>query len=86
MNTTLPSSRRVYRFGLYEADAEQGTLTRQGIPVKLQEQPFRILALMLEAPGEILTREDVRRKIWPEGTYVEFDGCMNTALMKLRRR
>jgi len=84
MNTTLPSSRRVYRFGLFEADAEQCTLTRQGIPVKLQEQPFRILALLLEAPGEILTREDVRRKIWPEGTYVEFDGSMNTALMKLR--
>ena len=84
MNTTLPSSRRVYRFGLFEADAEQGTLTRQGIPVKLQEQPFRILALLLETPGEILTREDVRRKIWPEGTYVEFDGSMNTALMKLR--
>src|SRR5208282_5853465 len=84
MNTTLPSSRRVYRFGLFEADAEQGTLTRQGIPVKLQEQPFRVLALLLEAPGEILTRENVRRKIWPEGTYVEFDGSVNTALMKLR--
>jgi len=69
---------------LFEADAEQGTLTRQGTPVKLQEQPFRILALLLQAQGEILTREDVRKNIWPEGTYVEFDGSMNTALMKLR--
>ncbi len=84
MSTTLPSSRSIYRFGLFEADPEQCTLTRQGIPVKLQEQPFRILMLLLETRGEILIREEVRRKIWPEGTYVEFDGSMNTALMKLR--
>lgn len=76
--------RRVYRFGLFEADLELGTLTRQGAPVKLQEQPFRVLALLLEARGEILTREELRKNIWPEGTYVEFDGSMNTALMKLR--
>src|SRR5215469_2779245 len=76
--------RRVYRFGLFEADLEQGTLTRQGAAVKLQERPFLILALLLEARGQLLTREELRRKIWPEGTFVEFDGCMNTALMKLR--
>jgi len=75
---------RVYRFGLFEADLAQGTLTRQGAAVKLQEQPFRILALLLEARGQLLTREELRRKIWPEGTFVEFGGCMNTALMKLR--
>lgn len=63
---------------------EQGTLSRQGTPVKLQEQPFRILALLLEAPGEVLSREDLRKRIWPEGTFVEFDGSLNTALMKLR--
>src|SRR6516162_8274901 len=76
--------RRVYRFGLFEADLEQGTLTRQGTPVKLQEQPFRILALLLEAPGEVLSREDLRKRVWPEGTFVEFAGSLNTALMKLR--
>ena len=65
-------------------DVEQGLLSRQGIPVKLQEQPFRILTLLLEARGEVLTREDLKRRIWPEGTFVEFDGSMNTALMKLR--
>src|SRR5215475_250242 len=81
----IPSQdRRLYRFGLFEADLEQGTLTRQGLPVKLQEQPFRILALLLETPGEVLSREDLRRRIWPEGTFVEFDGSLNTALMKLR--
>jgi len=52
--------------------------------VKLQEQPFRILALLLESRGEVLTREELRKKIWPDGTYVEFHGSMNTALMKLR--
>jgi len=76
--------RRIFRFGLFEADLDLGTLTRQGVPVKMQEQPFRILSLLLEARGEILTREELRKKIWPEGTFVEFDGSMNTALMKLR--
>jgi len=84
VETKAGQEHRLYRFGLFEADLELGTLTRQGAPVKLQEQPFRILTLLLEARGEVLTREELRRKIWPEGTYVEFDGSMNTALMKLR--
>ena len=84
MGTRSTQVRRVYRFGLYEADLDLGTLMRQGTQVKLQEQPFRILALLLESSGEVLTREELRKKIWPEGTYVEFDGSMNTALMKLR--
>src|SRR5246127_3880136 len=84
VDTTAQQDRRLYRFGLFEADLEQGTLSRQGTPVKLQEQPFRILALLLEAPGEVLSREDLRKKIWLEGTFVEFDGSLNTALMKLR--
>lgn len=84
MDIRSAQTRRVYRFGLFEADLDLGTLTRQGTPVRLQEQPFRILALLLESPGEIQTREELRKKIWPEGTYVEFDGSMNTALMKLR--
>ena len=84
MDLHSPQIRRVYRFGLFEVDLDLGTLTRQGVPVKLQEQPFRILALLLEARGEVLTREELRKRIWPEGTFVEFDGSMNTALMKLR--
>jgi len=84
MDTRSPQIRRLYRFGLFEADLDLGTLSRQGVPVKLQEQPFRILSLLLEAHREVLTREELRKKIWPEGTYVEFDGSMNTALMKLR--
>src|SRR5580700_10612566 len=84
MDTKSTTNRRLYRFGLFEADLELGTLSRQGTPVKLQEQPFRILALLLEAPGELLSRDDLRKSIWPEGTFVEFDGSLNTALMKLR--
>jgi len=84
MATSAPSSRRVFKFGLFVADLDQGTLTRQGSPIKLQEQPFRVLALLLEAHGEVLSREDLRKRIWPEGTFVEFDGSLNTALMKLR--
>jgi len=82
--TTPEQDRRVFRFGLFEANLERGTLSRQGTPVKLQEQPFRILSLLLEMPGEVLSREELRRRIWPEGTFVEFDGSLNTALMKLR--
>ncbi len=84
MDTRSTTNRRLYRFGLFEADLEIGTLTRQGVPVKLQEQPFRILALLLESSGEILSRDELRKNIWPDGTYVEFDGSLNTALMKLR--
>lgn len=78
------SEHRVCRFGLYEADLDAGTLKRHGIPVKLQEQPFRILTFLLERPGHIIGREELCNRLWPEGTYVEFDGSLNTALMKLR--
>lgn len=84
MDARSTTNRRLYRFGLFEAELELGTLTRQGTPVKLQEQPFRILALFLESAGEILSREELRKNIWPDGTYVDFDGSLNTALMKLR--
>jgi DNA-binding winged helix-turn-helix (wHTH) protein/tetratricopeptide (TPR) repeat protein len=77
-------SRLVFRFGLFEADAVRGTLTRDGVRVKIQDQPFRVLILLLERPGEIVTREELRRKLWPEGTYVDFDGSLNVILKKLR--
>jgi DNA-binding winged helix-turn-helix (wHTH) protein/Tol biopolymer transport system component len=81
---TPQQERRLFRFGLFEVDLEQGTLSRHGSPVRLQEQPFRILTLLLETAGEVVSREELRKKIWPEGTFVEFDGSLNTALMKLR--
>jgi Tol biopolymer transport system component/DNA-binding winged helix-turn-helix (wHTH) protein len=72
------------RFGLFEADLARGTLTRQGTRLKLQEQPFRILALLLQRSGEIVTRDQCRQALWPEGTHVNFDGSLNAALKKLR--
>jgi DNA-binding winged helix-turn-helix (wHTH) protein/TolB-like protein len=76
--------KRVYRFGLFQADSDGGKLLRQGAPVKLQEQPMRVLCLLLERPGEIVTREELRQSLWPDGTYVEFDGSLNAALKRLR--
>ncbi len=72
------------RFGLYEVDLLQGVLLRQGVRLKIQEQPFRILALLLQRPGEIVTREELRHSLWSEGTHVNFDGSLNAALKKLR--
>ena len=78
------SSARVFRFGLFEADAAQSTLVRNGVRVKVQEQPFRVLILLLERAGEVVTREELRAKLWPEGTFVDFDGSLNVILKKLR--
>jgi len=80
----LAPSARIFRFGRFEADAARGTLSRGGLRVRLQEQPFRVLIWLLERPGEILTREDLRQQLWPEGTYVDFDGSLNVILKKLR--
>jgi DNA-binding winged helix-turn-helix (wHTH) protein/Tol biopolymer transport system component len=73
-----------HRFGLFEVNLAAGVLTRQGARVKLQEQPFRILSLLLQRPGEIVTRDQLRQTLWPEGTHVNFDGSLNAALKKLR--
>ncbi len=73
-----------YRFGIYEADPRSGELTRDGVKVKLQEQPFQVLLVMLERPGEIVTREDLQQRLWPADTFVDFDHSLNTAINKLR--
>lgn len=78
------ASANIFRFGLFEADAARNLLTRAGMRVKIQDQPFRVLVLLLERPGEIVTREELRKKLWAEGTYVDFDGSLNVILKKLR--
>ena len=78
------SSGQVFQFGLFEANVAHNTLTRKGARVKIQEQPFSVLVFLLERPGEIVTREELRQKLWPEGTYVDFDGSLNVILKKLR--
>ena len=73
------------RFGLFEADLVSRELYKRGHLVHLQEQPFRILAMLLEQPGEVISREQVQKKLWPEGTFVDFDEGLDTALKKLRQ-
>src|SRR5580698_2340141 len=84
MNASSVLPRRVYRFGLFQVDPDSGKLLRQGVPVRLQEQPLRVLCLLLEHPGQVVTREELRQSLWPDGTYVEFDGSLNAALKRLR--
>src|SRR5579863_97924 len=71
-------------FGLFEADPSSGQLYRRGRRIPLQEQPFRILAMLLERPGAVITREEVRKQLWPDGTFVDFDDGLDTAVKKLR--
>lgn len=78
------SSGQFFRFGLFEVDAAHRTLTRKGVRVKIQDQPLRVLLLLLEQPGTIVTREQLRQALWPEGTHVDFDGSLNVVLKKLR--
>jgi DNA-binding winged helix-turn-helix (wHTH) protein/Flp pilus assembly protein TadD len=72
------------RFGAFEVDLRSGELRKHGIRLKLQEQPFKILALLLERPGDIVTREELRQKLWPVDTFVDFDTGLNSAIKKLR--
>jgi len=78
------SSGQVFRFGLFEADVARNTLTRNSVRIKIQDQPFHVLILLLEHPGEIIPREELRQKLWPQGTFVDFDGSLNVILKKLR--
>lgn len=81
---SIRTTSRLIRFGLFEADLENARLTRKGIRIRLQEQPFRILSMLLERPGQIVAREELRQELWPAGTYVDFDGSLNAALKRLR--
>ena len=75
---------QILRFGVFEADLSTGELRKNGVKVRLQEQPFQILALLLARPGELVTRQDLRDKLWSNDTFVDFDHSLNTAINKLR--
>jgi cholera toxin transcriptional activator len=75
---------RIARFGIFELDLAGGELRKNGAKLRLQEQPFQVLALLLERAGEIVTREELREKLWPADTFVDFDHSLNTAVNKLR--
>ncbi len=78
------SSPSIVRFGTFEVNLQTGELRRAGQKIKLQEQPFQILATLLERPGEVVTREELRSKLWPEDTFVDFDHSLNAAIKRLR--
>lgn len=72
------------RFETFEVDLRAGEVRKHGIRLKLQSQPFQVLALLLEHPGDVVTREDLRQKLWPGDTFVDFDTGLNSAVKKLR--
>jgi len=80
----LADQPRILCFGSFEVDIVTGELRRQGLKVRLQDQPFRLLVLLLGRAGDVVTREEVREKLWPADTYVDFDHSLNTAMRKLR--
>lgn len=75
---------KVVRFGVFEVDLVSGELRKNGTRVRLQEQPFRILTMLLERPGEMVTREELRSALWADDTFVDFDHGLNTAVNKVR--
>ena len=72
------------RFGLYEFDARSGTLTREGVPVRLQPQPARVLALLIDRAGDVVTREELRTTVWGEATFVDFERGLNFCIAQIR--
>src|SRR5580704_14790399 len=77
-------SPRNVRFGVFEADMEAGELRKHGLRLKLSEQPFQILAMLVARPGEVVSREVLRERLWPSDTFVDFDHGLNNAVMRLR--
>jgi eukaryotic-like serine/threonine-protein kinase len=75
----------VIRFGVFEVDLRAGELRKQGLKLKLQDQPFQILAMLTERPGHVVTREEIQNRLWRGGTFVDFDQSLGTAIKKLRQ-
>ncbi len=78
------SSPRILRFGVFEIDLGAGELRKHGLRIHLQEQPFQILALLLERQGDLVTREEIRQKLWPDHTVADPGRSLNKAITKLR--
>jgi cholera toxin transcriptional activator len=78
------NSSRFVRFGVFEVDLTAGELRKNGMKLRLQGQPFQVLAVLLERPGQVVTREELQQKLWPSDTFVDFDHSLNTAVNKVR--
>ena len=80
----VASAQKIVRFGVFEVDLKAGELRKKGARVRLQEQPLQVLALLLQQPGQIVTREEFRHTLWNDGIIVDFDHSLNTTVNKLR--
>jgi cholera toxin transcriptional activator len=79
-----PNQERRYRFGVFDADAGTGELRRQGVRLRLNAQPFQVLLMLLDRPGALVTREEISRELWPDGTFVDYDHGVNSAVNRIR--
>src|SRR5271170_4542060 len=75
---------RQLRFSVFELDLRAGELRKRGLKIRLQEQPFRVLATLVEHAGEVVTREELQKKLWPADAFVDFDHGLNKAINKIR--
>jgi DNA-binding winged helix-turn-helix (wHTH) protein len=83
--TSPSSNEEILRFDVFELNLRAGELHKSGRKIRLQGLPLRILAILLETPGQVVTREELREKLWPADTFVDFEHSLNTAIAKLRR-
>jgi cholera toxin transcriptional activator len=79
-----PNQERRYRFGVFEADAGTGELRRQGVRLRVNAQPFQVLLMLLDRPGALVTRKEISRELWPDGTFVDYDHGVNSAVNRIR--
>src|ERR1035438_10867866 len=80
----LSQTQNAVRFGQFELDLRTRQLTKSGAKIRLSQQPVEVLSLLLEAPGEIVTREEFRRRLWSSDVFVDFDHGLNKSIQKLR--
>src|SRR5579863_5338366 len=82
MESPPPSS--VVRFGTYEVSLQSGEVRKSGLKIRVQQQPMKLLEILLEHPGEVVTREELRSRVWPDESFGDFDQALNIAIGKLR--
>src|SRR5438552_18848832 len=85
--STMASDRlatKIVRFGVFELDCQTGELRKQGVKLRLQGQPVAVLRRLIETPGELATREDLRNRLWPADTFVDFDQALNNSVQRIR--
>jgi DNA-binding winged helix-turn-helix (wHTH) protein len=82
---SVPANSHVRRFGAYEFDLRTGELRKQGMRIRLEGQPIAILTLLLDRPGELVTREELQKKLWPADTFVDFEQSLNAAIQEAAR-